>query len=187
MLYPNRVQEFPSFFSVLRLVFTSTIQSRRNGIRWVILLMSVVAGKKIDVLLADDDEDDRVFFEEAIAEVAPNVNVTGVPDGERLLNHLLNANQLPHMIFLDLNMPIKNGWDCLKEIRSHDKLKHLPIIIYSTSASRENVDETYHIGASLYIRKPDSFSDLKGIARKVFAFDWDNHMRPSREKYLLTA
>ena len=169
------------------LLFSSRLTGHGAVLRNIILLAAIASPKELRVLLADDDEDDRRFFEEAVSESVSNVRVSTVPDGEQLLEALLNMPELPHLVFLDLNMPLKNGWECLREIRMHPKLKHLPVVIYSTSSNREHIEETYHGGASLYVRKPDSFSDLKTMARKVFSLDWKEHLQPSREKYLLTA
>jgi CheY-like chemotaxis protein len=182
------VYNSPTFSeNVFQLFFSKRLTGHRAVLRNIILLAAISAPKELRVLLADDDEDDRRFFDEAVTEAVANVRVATVPDGERLIDTLLGAEELPHVVFLDLNMPLKNGWECLREIRMHPKLQHLPVVIYSTSSNREHIEETYHGGASLYVRKPDSFSDLKTMARKVFSLDWKEHLQPSRAKYLLTA
>ncbi|HZF99778.1 MAG TPA: response regulator, partial [Chitinophagales bacterium] len=163
----------PSFaHDLFQLFFSSRLTGHRAVLRNIILLAAISAPRELRVLLADDDEDDRRFFEEAVTEAVSNIRVSTVPDGERLIDTLLVASALPHVVFLDLNMPVKNGWECLQEIRMHPKLKHLPVVIYSTSSNREHIEETYHGGASLYVRKPDTFSELKTMARKVFSLDW---------------
>jgi CheY-like chemotaxis protein len=155
--------------------------------RSILLFAAVATNKPIRVLLADDDEDDRQFFEEAVSEVAPNALVSTVSDGESLLLTLEKANPLPHVLFLDLNMPLKNGWECLDEIRANPKLRHLPVVIYSTSSSREFVDRTFNGGASLYVRKPDSYNDLKSVAKKVLSYGWhDGHTPPRRDQFVIT-
>jgi len=153
----------------------------------IVLFALVAAGRDVRVLLADDDADDRDFFMDAVSEVAPNVKVETVTNGEQLIHRLSNGLPLPHIIFLDLNMPVKDGHECLEEIRGNDKFRHIPIVIYSTSSSNEHIEETYAGGASLYVRKPDSFGDLKAIAKKILTLDWDDHQRPSRENFYLTA
>ena len=141
----------------------------------------------IHILLADDDEDDRIFFKEAFDEIKLKTNVTLVNDGVELMNHL-TSNDLPkpHILFLDLNMPRKNGMECLKEIRNSNNLKDIPIAIYSTSSSQEDIEETFVKGANIYIKKPDDFSELKRVLEEVITINWQYHTSGlNREIYLL--
>jgi len=88
----------------------------------------------LNIVLADDDEDDRMFFGEALEELALQVKVSLFKNGQELLDFLNLPNTvLPNLVFLDLNMPVKNGWECLREIRKNTKLKDLSVAIYSTS------------------------------------------------------
>lgn len=183
-----RVSKPDYFFKLFsKVVFNGNLTSNISIVKNIILLAAIGANKELHVMLADDDEDDRNFFQEAVTESVPNVKITTVSDGDRLIEKLLSLEALPQVVFLDLNMPVKNGWECLREIRSNEKLKQLPVVIYSTSSNREHIEETYRIGASFYIRKPDSYKDLKQLTRKVFSLEWGKHFQPSREKYLLTA
>jgi len=83
-------------------------------------------------------------------------------------------------------MPLKNGQECLVEIRNSENLKHIPIIIYSTSRSREHIDETFINGANFYFPKPDSFRDLKTMMLRIFSLDWDDLMQPRKDKFILS-
>jgi len=122
----------------------------------------------LNILLADDDADDRLFFKEAMEEINPDTLVSFVNDGSQLMYFLSQPGiQLPHIIFLDLNMPIKNGMDCLKEIRANDRFKDVLIAIYSTSGSDQDVQEAFVHGANIYIKKPNNFADLKASLAKV--------------------
>ena len=177
----------PNLSVLLRMLHFGVVTSSMKSFRHLLLLAMVAVGRDLRVLLADDDADDRDFFTDAVKEAAPGVKVETVSNGEQLLERLSNGSTLPDIIFLDLNMPLKDGHECLSDIRASEKLRHIPIIIYSTSSSREHIDETYECGASLYVRKPDSFTDLKSIARKIFALDWNNYQRPAKEKFYLTA
>ncbi len=143
--------------------------------------------KDIHVLLADDDEDDRQFFTDAINVVAPRLKLSTVQDGEELIKRLKkNTTELPDVIFLDLNMPYKNGIECLKEIRSLDFLRKIPILIYSTSTNTDQVENTYLNGANLYIQKPANFEGIIRILKTIFSFDKSRWFeQPSREKFLL--
>jgi CheY-like chemotaxis protein len=143
----------------------------------------------INLLLADDDADDAYFFREAIKGFSGSVNVITVRDGEQLMNYLNeNINKLPKLLFLDLNMPRKNGFDCLREIKSNQKLKGLPVIIYSTSDEKDVIRLLYQAGAQFYIQKPDNFSKLKLVIKKAIELAQEMHYnQPQQEKFVLTA
>ena len=127
----------------------------------------------IKILLADDDEDDRLFFRDAFEEIKVKTRVTLVNDGVELMNHLNeNGNPLPHILFLDLNMPRKSGIECLQEIRQNEHLKDIPIAIYSTSSSEEDIEDTFVKGANVYIKKPNNFDTLKKILEEVITLNW---------------
>ena len=120
--------------------------------------------KQLSVLLADDDTDDCIFFKEAVQELLPLTNFIAVHDGEQLMYLLADEkNALPHVLFLDLNMPRKNGFECLSEIKQNEKLKKLPVIMFSTSFEQEVVNQLYQNGAHYFIRKPSEFSQFKKI------------------------
>jgi CheY-like chemotaxis protein len=138
------------------------------------------------ILLADDDPDDRFLFKEAVAETE-NVMLVMVKDGMQLMNKLYDmAEKLPDAIFLDLNMPFKNGHECLREIKEDKRFCEVPVIIYSTATNRLQIDSTYKDGANLYIPKPDSFSKLKNIVKSVFSLEWKEYKpQPSKDKFVL--
>ena len=105
-----------------------------------------MAGQRsLELLLADDDTDDCLFFQEALEELQVDVNLTVVGDGVELME-LLSAvgTKFPHAIYLDLNMPRKNGFECLVELRQSEKLRHLPVFIYSTSINQDMVELVYN-------------------------------------------
>jgi CheY-like chemotaxis protein len=139
------------------------------------------------ILLADDDDDDRLFFKDAIEEVKVKTVVTMVNDGVELMDYLNNSDtRLPNLIFLDLNMPRKSGMECLKEIRSNNKLKDLTIAIYSTSGLEKDIEETFVKGANIYIKKPSDFEVLKDILAKVITINWQYHTSGfNKENFLL--
>jgi CheY-like chemotaxis protein len=120
------------------------------------------------ILLADDDKDDRVLFTEAFAELKIKTDVTTVNNGVELMKRLNDENiRLPQLLFLDLNMPRKNGIQCLKEIRKNDNLKDISVAIYSTSNSEKDIDETFRSGANIYITKPTDFNILKTVLERA--------------------
>jgi CheY-like chemotaxis protein len=142
--------------------------------------------KSLRIILADDDEDDRMLFKEVIEDLNENIEVVMFENGDDLISAVRHpAAAVPDFIFLDINMPRKNGHECLKEIRKLDNLTHVPVVIYSTSTSRDQVDKTYNAGANLYIKKPTSFKALKEIAENVFTLNWDKYLpRPKKENFI---
>ena len=122
------------------------------------------------ILLADDDEVDRMLFKDAFKELKIKSIVHTVNNGTQLMDYLTKKDAaLPYLIFLDLNMPRKNGLECLKEIRSNEKFKEISIAIYSTSASENDIEETFRNGANVYIKKPGDFNILKQLLAKVIS------------------
>jgi CheY-like chemotaxis protein len=150
--------------------------------------------KQLNILLADDDVDDCIFFKQAVDELILPANFTAVHDGEQLMQQLTNeTNKLPHVLFLDLNMPRKNGFECLSEIKLNEKLKQLPVIIFSTSFEQGVVDQLYLNGAQYFIRKPSEFTQFKKIihqtlaliAQKLPADNVGNIAQPTKENFVL--
>jgi CheY-like chemotaxis protein len=126
--------------------------------------------ERLQILLADDDKDDCFLFAEALRELPFFTNLNTVHDGEQLMNYLYKGlQQLPDIIFLDLSMPRKNGFECLSEIKHSDKLKDIFVIMFSTSFpsnmhyEQDMINLLYKIGAEDYIRKPADFRELKQI------------------------
>lgn len=141
------------------------------------------------IFLADDDADDRDFFADALKEVSLQTELTLASDGIELMSNLEKIAEPPppHVIFLDLNMPRKNGYECLKEIRETPTLKNIPVVILSTTANENAIEITYSLGASCYIQKPNSHQLLKKTIETVLALDlWEHSKRIPKEKFVLT-
>jgi CheY-like chemotaxis protein len=140
------------------------------------------------LLLADDDEDDCIFFKEALEELGVVASVAMVGDGVELMQYLEeNHHHLPHILYLDLNMPRKNGYECLAEIRENQILANLGVVIYSTSLDKKSAERLYEQGASYYIRKPAEFSSLKvAIGKSLELFSESGIGRPTRENFIIT-
>lgn len=127
----------------------------------------------INIILADDDEDDRLFFTDAFDELKIGTNVKTFNDGTHLMEYLKSIDfEMPHILFLDLNMPRKSGLECLREIKSNPKFNDVVIAIYSTSASEEDIEKTFVQGANIYIKKPSDFKILKKILSQVVTTNW---------------
>jgi CheY-like chemotaxis protein len=142
----------------------------------------------VQILLADDDEDDRLLFKDAFNELRIKTVVNTVNDGVELMRLLNQKNTtLPHILFLDLNMPRKTGMECLLEIKNTGNLKDIPIAIYSTSASEEDIEETFVNGANVYIKKPSDFGTLKKVLEHVITVNWQYQTSGLiRENFLLS-
>lgn len=142
----------------------------------------------LHILLADDDEDDRLFFKDAFEEVKVQTKVEFVFDGLQLMEHLMNSDtKLPDILFLDLNMPKKTGKECLIEIKKTEHLKDIIIAIYSTSSSDEDIEDTFIEGANIYIKKPSDFNALKKIINEVITLNWHYHTSGlNRDNFLLS-
>ncbi|PKA97275.1 response regulator receiver domain-containing protein [Flavobacteriaceae bacterium MAR_2009_75] len=129
--------------------------------------------KPMKVVLVDDDEDDRMFFADALQEIELETDLQEFHNGQELLNFLNDSNlDHPQLIFLDLNMPVMNGFECLKKIRTNPKLKDLVVAIYSTSSSERDIEETFVNGANIYINKPNKFEELKKTIAQVVKRNW---------------
>jgi PleD family two-component response regulator len=139
--------------------------------------------KAISIIMADDDCDDRELFQEAVEANIKNIKLEMAVDGRSLMEMLNEKARLPDLIFLDLNMPYKSGMECLVELRKSERLKNIPVLIYSTSSSQKDIDDTYHNGANLYIKKPSNFRELENIISRVLALDWDVY-RPKGDRQL---
>lgn len=141
----------------------------------------------INILLADDDADDRLLFEEALKDLSIQCTFKSVNNGEQLMNFLrADPGGLPDMVFLDLNMPLKNGFECLMEIKSNENLKSLIVIIYSTSLVDDVVNLLYEKGAQYYVRKPGDFSELKKVILAALTLATDErHAKPRKENFVI--
>lgn len=137
----------------------------------------------ITIFLTEDDKDDQTIFKEALDEIEISFHIANFHNGEELLEHLENNQDLlPDIIFLDLNMPKMNGMDCLKILRATPKYKDLFVAIYSTSGSQENIENAFMAGANAYIRKPNDFEELKNILRELLRDSWGDHFAASNLK-----
>ncbi|WP_142784816.1 response regulator [Changchengzhania lutea] len=141
----------------------------------------------IKVILADDDEDDRLFFTDAFDELKITTKVNTFNDGVYLMDYLNGDDVvLPHVLFLDLNMPRKNGIECLKEIKDNPKFNDISVAIYSTSASEEDIEKTFVLGANIYIKKPSDFKTLKKVLSEVVTINWQYHTNGlNKDNFLL--
>jgi CheY-like chemotaxis protein len=135
-----------------------------------------MTNEPLQILLADDDENDRILFQDALNEIKINTKLQTVNDGQLLMDHLADhPNNLPTLLFLDLNMPRKNGLECLIELRRIYS-KEITIAIFSSSSNDKDIEETFKHGANIYMTKPNNFNALKESLNRVVvaAFTYQN-------------
>ncbi len=142
---------------------------------------------RMNVFLSDDDEDDCQLFLEAMEELYFEVSLTITNNGVKLMEVLEETvPPAPELIFLDLNMPRKNGFECLDEIRKNPKLQSIPVVILSTSSNNDVIDRTFEQGANYFICKPASFLKLKKALEHVLSFDLQQlKSHPKREQFVI--
>ena len=121
-------------------------------------------------LLADDDADDTQLFCEALHDIDPSIVCYCAIDGKQALA-ILNNKELkkPQVIFLDINMPGMNGWECLKKLKEIEEFKHIPVLIYSTSSHQREANIALDMGALCLFTKPTYFKELKDILKILVA------------------
>ena len=132
--------------------------------------------KDLRIVLADDDPDDRALFELAINQISKDIDLSMCKNGTDLISYLRDDKEiLPDILFLDLNMPNKDGIECLMEIKKDPGLKDMTVVIYSTSSSEKDIEETFIEGANIYIKKPNDFTKLKKVIKEVLNINWQFH------------
>jgi len=129
------------------------------------------ASKQKVILMAEDDMDDRLLVQEALAECKLDNAIRFVGDGEELMDYLLRRGKYitpeaaprPTFILLDLNMPRKDGCEALREIRAHPDLRRLPVVVFTTSKAESDMEKVYDLGANSFVIKPVAFDALVKI------------------------
>lgn len=126
--------------------------------------------------VADDDIDDLFLFEEALKAADPAVKIITANDGKTALEILNSKSEvLPDIIFLDINMPMVNGWECLEAIKENIRLDQIPVIIYSTSNNPRDINKAYEKGAFCFCTKPDQFRILVNLLKLIIA-NWHTNL-----------
>ena len=130
--------------------------------------------KSVAILMADDDEDDRMMAKEALEEARLSIDLYFVEDGEELMDYLQHRGRYsgnnvtrPGLILLDLNMPRKDGREALKEIKDDPDLRRIPIVVLTTSKAEEDILRTYDLGVNSFITKPVSFEGLVEVMKTL--------------------
>ncbi|HYV92628.1 MAG TPA: response regulator [Chitinophagales bacterium] len=123
-----------------------------------------------NVFLVDDDTDDQLFFIEALSEIK-NTTLYGVANnGKEALDKLENYHELPDLIFMDINMPVMNGIECLAELKEKPWMSHIPVIILSSDIA--HADDARKLGAKAFIKKPSDFTTLRANLAQMINLDF---------------
>jgi len=124
------------------------------------------------IVLAEDNLEHCFFFKKALREVAPSIQFTEVPDGNKLIELL--QSYIPDLLFLDLGMPCKDGVECIKELRENKMYDNLPIIVFTLSSQDNAIQAAYGFGANLYIVKPGEYYKLASVLAAILIMDWSD-------------
>jgi CheY-like chemotaxis protein len=135
-----------------------------------------------NIILAEDDIDDQNIFQIALQEVSPDINLKFASNGKQLLELL--KQEKPDLLFLDLDMPYKNGLECLLEIRNNEHLSQLPVIVFSSTTKQSNIQTAYEMGAHLFFIKPPVYKDYLSSIKAILHLDWQSP-EEVRERYCI--
>ncbi|MGC1241917.1 MAG: response regulator [Chryseosolibacter sp.] len=127
------------------------------------------------ILYVDDDLDDRFIISEVFKEIDPSINCLTVCDGRQAIDFLNNSGPMPDYIFLDINMPVMDGKECLVELKQNKKFKEIPVIIYSTTNDPTEIKSFYRLGASCFMHKPNTFRQLHNMLHGFLDRARDGH------------
>jgi len=135
--------------------------------------------KQIDLFYADDDEDDLMFFNEAIEKIAATSDIQITlhihKNGQNLVENIRKYKDANAVAFLDINMPFKNGFELLEEIRNDYEIKGFPVIMYSTSSNHDYIEKSRQLGANSYVVKPFEFKHLLSMLASFIEINWKEH------------
>ncbi len=126
-----------------------------------------MAKNGLSILLVDDDIDDTAIFEETIRDMIIPVHFQSALDGQEALDLLSRITDYPDLIFLDLNMPLLNGKECLAQLKANPQWKSIPVIMYTTSSHSKDIEETMMGGAIAFVTKPTGLTDIQIILSTI--------------------
>ncbi|TDX10672.1 response regulator [Flavobacterium sp. S87F.05.LMB.W.Kidney.N] len=135
------------------------------------------------IFYADDDEDDLSIFADAVESINQKITLQTYTGGEKLLDAIFNPPPTPHVVFLDLNMPGKNGFEVLEEIRSSEDKKDIPVVIYSTSSEPSIIEKCRNLGANCFITKPVLMSDIIKSIEHAISINWKQFV-PNKSNFV---
>ena len=126
--------------------------------------------EELNVLMAEDDKDDFDVLADAISKVPVKVILSRAENGDVLMK--LIHEKIPDLLFLDIILPGRDGRDCIREIRSDKKFDKLPIIVYTSLKDLDTIEFCYRWGSNLFVQKPQTYSEIADIVRRIFSIKW---------------
>ena len=153
----------------------------------------IVPPKTNIILMAEDDSDDRLLAQDALAESGLGTEVRFVEDGVELMDYLRHRNKFnltgssprPGLIILDLNMPKKDGREALREIKADAELRKIPVVVLTTSTADLDILKVYELGANSFITKPTAFDALVGVMKSIGQYWFNVVVLPTKFSALL--
>jgi CheY-like chemotaxis protein len=141
--------------------------------------------EKLRILFVDDEEDDLIFFKEALEKLNIEYNLFNVQSCGEIFNEAKINGQFD-IIFLDINMPVMDGKICLKELKASDKYKNVPVVIFTVSQSPEDIKEVYESGAHYYLIKPYAQLNFVAALKIIFSINWKGKPPvPSKNEFVI--
>jgi CheY-like chemotaxis protein len=140
-------------------------------------------GDNIVIFYLDDDQDDLDTFKDVVEGLDDSASIHTLDSSDKLMHALSDPPPYPHVLFLDLNMPGKSGFEVLDDLRSSDSFKDLPVVILSTSNDEHTIEKCRSKGADMYIPKANDFTDLKRSIDHALQIDWANADRGDHQFY----
>ena len=128
--------------------------------------------KSKNIYLVDDDTDDQLFFTDALREIDSGIACSIANNGREALENLRSMTLLPEILFLDLNMPFMNGYECLSQLKNEIRLSRIPVVIFTTSNDPRDAEITHQLGAEVFLSKPPEFKQLREKLEKILALDF---------------
>lgn len=130
--------------------------------------------KTKNIFLVDDDVDDQLFFTDALKEIDSGISCAIANNGREALEHLRKMTLLPEILFLDLNMPFMNGYECLSQLKNEVRLSRIPVVIFTTSNDPKDAEITHQLGAEVFLSKPSEYRLLREKLEKILSLDFSS-------------
>ncbi|HEY0059108.1 MAG TPA: response regulator [Flavisolibacter sp.] len=144
--------------------------------------MKILSPQVTQIVLVDDDMEECFIVKTILHDLAPHITVTTLYDVDHVLEFL--EHLLPDLLILDMSMPGKSGIDCLRTLKNDPVLRHLPVIVYSTSGHPVDICLAYDHGAALYVEKPEQYAELVQTLKAVLAYNWQEPGLVSSQRIL---
>jgi len=124
------------------------------------------------IFLVDDDIDDQLFFTEALREIDESIECEIASNGRDALERLKKSELMPDILFLDLNMPLMNGYECLNQLKKEPAFADIPVVIFTTSNDPRDAELTHQLGADVFLSKPNEFGQLRLKLERILQLDF---------------